>query len=239
MAAAVLVGFCGPKGAGKDTAYSFVQKWARERGVRAGRGGFADALKLSFARLFIPDCSTEEAVLWADELKVTGKLSMEWERSADQTRTVVRHEVSGRVAYQRFGTEGHRDIFGDDFWVDVLLPEQGWSQNFVGPMDFGGPPEFCCITDTRFENEAKRIHERGGVIWKIDRAGLQGEDVHRSETGLPLNMVDRLFLNHGSLDDLEEKIREALEEDFGNKFIWNVENVAETGDTPLIERDST
>lgn len=117
------IGLAGSKGAGKDTAFTSIQEWAAERGVLARRRSFADALKLSFTRMFLPDCSIDEAVIWCDEIKFTGELAITWgTHHPHGTSTEILHRVSGRTALQRFGTEGHRDVFGDNFWVDILFP---------------------------------------------------------------------------------------------------------------------
>ena len=200
----ILIGLNGRRGAGKDTAFSFIQEWANERGVSAHRRGFADALKQSFARLFIPDISVEEAVMWCDELKTeeSGSLvSLTWGRLDDHyTKTSITHQITGRQALQRHGTESHRDVFGEDFWVDALLPidrisgeEDGWAMNFRGPLS-AEPPEICVITDCRFENEAERIRALGGKIWTVARSKLT-LDPHISETPLPDRLIDLCLEN--------------------------------------------
>jgi len=82
----VLIGLHGRLGAGKDTAFEGIHKWASERGVRAARRGFADALKLSFARLFIPDCGLDEAVNWCNTLKGHRRVS-DFLRDSEVART--------------------------------------------------------------------------------------------------------------------------------------------------------
>jgi hypothetical protein len=127
-----LLGLNGRRGAGKDTAFGFLGDWAAERGVSARRRGFADSLKLSFARIFIPDISLEEAIMWCDELKMDrdldrtrepALLTIRW-GNTDQHGTIstIQHQINGRQALQRYGTEAHRDVFDENFWVDALLP---------------------------------------------------------------------------------------------------------------------
>jgi hypothetical protein len=203
----VLIGLNGRRGAGKDTAFGFIQEWAAERGLHAARRGFADLLKLSFARLFIPDCSIDEAVSWCDTLKEDSDLELSWTREdAHQTLTTIQHRITGRQALQRHGTEGHRDVFGPDFWIDALLPIGGdISHNFSGPFDQKFP-EICCVTDTRFENEARRIRERGGVVVEIVR-GKENQDQHISEVPLPADLIDTEIWNDGTMDDLRRRVR--------------------------------
>lgn len=220
----VLIGLHGQRGSGKDTAFRYAHEWATERGVSAGRRGFADALKLSFARLFIPNISLGEAIDWCNRIKEGGTLWIEDEVAyPDQTSTLT-HEISGRVALQRYGTEGHRDVFGSDFWVDALLPRGGgWPMNFSGEMDFSmEPPEICAVTDVRFENEAERIRELGGIIIKIDRS-VGDPDNHVSEFPLPNRLIDFVIENNTTLTVFREDVRAFMDAQYGTKFAEVVE----------------
>lgn len=121
--------------------------------------------------------------------------------------------ISGRTFLQRYGTEAHRDLFGDDFWVDALLPleikkfhgdEARWQKNFP-------TSDIAVITDVRFENEAERIRDLGGQVWRIDRPDLpETEDQHASEQALPISMVDVVVPNYG-LYPFKLVVREAAE----------------------------
>lgn len=229
-----LLGLHGRRGVGKDTAFGFVSSWAAERGVSAHRRGFADSLKLSFARLFIPDISLQEAVIWCDELKMPpgskteSRLMIVWGGDTeDGTNTVAQHTINGRVALQRYGTEGHRDVFGENFWVDALLPtelrppaglqehEHGlsvpiWPLNFRGPLS-ADPPDIAVITDVRFPNEAERIRDLGGQVWEIWRDYLH-DDTHSSEKRLPKDLIDRTVFNNSSLNDFRDAVHVACKE---------------------------
>jgi len=234
----VLIGLHGRLGAGKDTAFEGIHKWASERGVRAARRGFADALKLSFARLFIPDCGLDEAVNWCNTLKgheSASRLAVSWGVFSEYgTDTTIEHSITGRQALQRFGTEGHRDVFGEDFWVDALLPmdptppglgdSPRWSWAFRQEMDFSvDPPEICVVTDVRFVNEATRIRTLKGINWKIVRpienGGLgDNEGNHASELDLPPELIDHVILNNSSIDDLHSLIDDMMTETYGEVF---------------------
>lgn len=217
-----LIGLNGRRGSGKDTAFGYLREWATERGLSAHRRGFADSLKLSFSRLFIPNISLEEAVLWCDELKMPPSSSMDslltiaWGHvDRHGTNTRIQHSINGRQALQRYGTEGHRDVFGDDFWVDALLPanlnvDRPWPYNFRGPLT-AEPPDIAVITDVRFPNEAERVRQLGGQIWRIDRGG-DLNDFHASEQDLPEDLVNVTIYNDGLLEYLERIVRETAEE---------------------------
>jgi len=231
-----LVGLNGRRGAGKDTAFSFIYEWGQERGVSVGRRGFADAMKLSFARIFIPDVSIDEAVIFCDMIKGEGqaKLQIEWGNfdTDDAQKSFVRHELTGRLALQRYGTEAHRDVFGEDFWVDVLLPlerlrvevphrddgleafmdEPSWPRNFMGQLD-QEPPQLCVITDTRFESEVRRVRDLGGKVWEVHRGFQKLNDNHLSELPLPPDMIDLTIYNNaeGDFHEMVGQLRAALD----------------------------
>jgi hypothetical protein len=222
------IGLTGLAGAGKDTAFGFLREWAEERGVNARRRSFADALKLSFARMFLPDCSVDEAVIWCNEIKFTGDLAITWSNSGENgTKTTIEHLVSGRTALQRFGTEGHRGVFGDNFWVDVLFPLEDYDRNFMGPLD-QQPPEICVAADTRFENEAQRIKDLGGYNLLIIRPSLEMQKLadsewkHVSEAGINGELIDST-ITADTLDELREKI-----------FAWADKHLSEFYPEPTI-----
>ena len=233
-----LTGIHGGRGSGKDTAFRMLHEWLMERGESSTRRGFADALKLSFARLFIPSIQLDEAVIWCDELKQDtdlgrdpSYLTVRWGgTSQDGTLTTVQHKITGRQALQRYGTESHRDVFDDDFWVDALLPTtviinehdlpEGprWPYNFVsmGMMLSQDllPPDHAFITDTRFPNEAKRIHLLGGKVYGIQTTLDSIMDNHISEVPLEDENVDRWIENPwGELDAFRQNLIDAWEED--------------------------
>lgn len=238
-----LIGLNGRRGAGKDTAFGLLHQWLSERGVSSARRGFADALKLSFARMFIPTISLDEAVIWCDELKQDADLgrdpsflTVRWGGASDDgTVTHVEHRITGRQALQRYGTEGHRDVFDDNFWVDALLPtdavydenenETGprWPWNFVGFsvssfLQDSQPPDVAFVTDCRFPNEAQRIRELDGKVWALMPVGWpeREQDGHASETPLPDDLVSRYIRNpFDDLDGFRSALIYAYEEDFG------------------------
>jgi hypothetical protein len=224
-----LIGLHGRRGAGKDTAFGYAHEWATGRGLLARRRGFADALKLSFTRLFIPDCSVDEGVAWCDEIKdhlSRAFVTAEWTRGFEvkgETETTIRHKISGRLALQRFGTEGHRDVFGTDFWVDALLPTTTiidehdlpvgpkWPINFMSGLD-QGDPDICVITDVRFPNEAERIKLLGGEVWEIYREGYKIDDSHASEIRLPSDLIDHTIrVASGDLRRLQQEVEMHME----------------------------
>ena len=176
----LLIGLTGNRGSGKDTSFQFIEKWAEEKKVLAVRRAFADPLKFSFSRIFRPEITLEEAIEWCDQLKLNSSVYVQ-----EQDHTVT--QVSGRMALQNHGYEGHREIFGDNFWLDYLLPMNNWHDKFDGA-------DVCVVTDVRLDNEAQRIKDLGGFVWKIER-DLDTFDQHISEQGISQELVDVHVMN--------------------------------------------
>lgn len=85
---------------------------------------------------------------------------------------------------------GARKIFGDLFWIYESLSD-------VAPQDK------VVVSDVRFENEAEWIQTFKGQIWRIKRLGNTAVNEHVSETELDGYKVDQIFVNNGSVEDLE------------------------------------
>ena len=165
-----LIGITGGRGSGKDTAYGIIEEWAVKQNLTSARRAFADPLKWSFARIWFPDASLEEAIEWCDKIKINSVI--------DAGNGVA---VTGRQALQHYGYEAHREIFGEEFWIDQVVPVKNWRDKF---SEHGRLTDVCVVTDVRYENEAKRIREAGGALWKIER-DTGTIDSHSSEAGIP------------------------------------------------------
>lgn len=208
-----LIGLNGRMRSGKDTAVEFIRSEANaffaaseRRTPVVQRTGFADKLKLSAALAlgFRPD-SVEEAVDICNSIKEYGRVRTYHEPGP----TLM--DISGRLFLQLYGTESHRDVFGDNFWVDALLPLRiSKVTERVRPVDDLFPDvDVLVVTDCRFENEAQRILDLGGEVWRIDaeqRLGPLPEGSHPSEHGLPDSLVTRTVRNNGSLEDFQRAV---------------------------------
>jgi hypothetical protein len=89
-------------------------------------------------------------------------------------------------------------VFGQAFWLDAALPlDRDYSRQLV------------VVTDVRFTNEAQRVRDVGGHVWRIERpgAGLAGAaGAHPSEAML---LADRVVINDGTLDQLRLRLLSA------------------------------
>lgn len=193
----MLIGLTGRAGSGKDTVYETMYGLFNE--VRpVVRIAFADLLKKS-ALATLKDVNDGSWVELADKLKSDGRILVDL---GDE-----KIEISGREFLQRYGTEAHRDLFGQDFWVDAVLPP-------LEPLDFGPflhSPEIYVVTDVRYDNEASRIREYGGFVWLIDRPGdAIEESEHASEAPVSEELIDYLIPNDGTLDELKDHIAKTI-----------------------------
>lgn len=88
---------------------------------------------------------------------------------------------------------GARKVFGEEFWVAQVLQGRDWSIPTV-------------ITDVRFENEARLLRKwspEDTQIWRVKRLGVGAVNAHVSETEMDGYPVDQIFVNNGTLEDLE------------------------------------
>ena len=89
---------------------------------------------------------------------------------------------------------GARKTFGDMFWVKQALRQVNPEGNYV-------------ITDVRYPNEAKAIREySSSQIWRVRRLGIDPVNSHESESAMDGEKVDQIFVNNGTIDDLNSLI---------------------------------
>jgi hypothetical protein len=94
-----------------------------------------------------------------------------------------------------------RDLIDEDIWINAALSSVDSSDRVV-------------ITDVRFENEANMIRSLGGQIWRVKRPGVEAVNSHVSETQLDGYKVEQIFVNSGSIQDLELLIRTRMQDAF-------------------------
>lgn len=192
----MLIGLTGKAGSGKDTACQLIRGYfAGERSFE--RRAFADKLKISAARNFYPTCTQEDGLDFCNWLKENEEHRIQVVDNGE-----IVSDISGRQFLQRYGTEAHREVFGQEFWLDAILPSKNSSYGLYNDV---------IVTDVRFPNEADRVHECGGVVWEIIRRD-EDTDSHASEASLPRHMVDKVFKNNRTKEELREKLIKAVNE---------------------------
>jgi len=81
-----------------------------------------------------------------------------------------------------------------------LLDENIWITSALGKVNSG---DRIVITDVRFENEAMMIKHLGGQLWRVKRVGVGPVNEHVSESELDGYKVDQIFVNNGTLEELQ------------------------------------
>jgi hypothetical protein len=130
----VIIGLLGPAEVGKSTVAAHL-----EDRCAATRYSLAAPLKNICQRVF----GLSHAQCWGTQA----------EKETDDPR----YGFSPRWLMQRLGTEGFRQEFGGDFWVDYLLARILREQ-----------PAVAAIEDVRFINEAANIIAAGGQVWRLE-----------------------------------------------------------------------
>jgi hypothetical protein len=121
-----------------------------------------------------------------------------------------------RDLLQRLGTEAMREGLHTNVWVNALMADYkpGSFYPDVPAEDHAKLPNWI-ITDTRFPNEAQAIKDKGGMVIKVDRPGVGPVNGHPSEDALKDYNFDYVIHNNGSINDLDKKVIE-----FINNFIF-------------------
>lgn len=178
-----LIGITGKARTGKDTVAQYL---VRNHGYI--RNALADPLKLAAQKMFM----LSDAQTWEDEFKEV---------------IIPFWDMSPREMFQKLGTEGGREVFGDDIWL------KRWSYHYDAYKDHTN----YVTSDVRFPNEAAHIRNLGGVIIHVTRnkAGkvLKGGTAnHASEKNLPVRAGDFKIENTGSKLELEAQVAEIVNE---------------------------
>lgn len=101
-----------------------------------------------------------------------------------------------RRAMQTLGTEWGRNAIHPDLWTSL------WQRRARRAL---AANRIVVVEDCRFPNEEAVARSMGGVVWRVDRAGMT-PDRHISEAGVYLIKPDLIIKNDGTLDDLKERL---------------------------------
>lgn len=177
----MIIGLCGYKNSGKDAVAAYLIKT-----YDFERKAFADPLKHSVAALLnIP---------MQDVDKFKNDPEMYVDLRPNNPGYFSESRLSFREFLQRYGTEAHRDVFGKGFWLDATLP----IKSYVGKS--------IVVTDVRFQNEADRIKELGGLLVQVYKPTIDVNDDHPSETEHLKFKFDHTITNRGTMTLLFDKI---------------------------------
>lgn len=171
-----LIGITGKAGAGKDTLADYLV-----RHFGAQKYSFALPLKQSLNTMF-------------------GWHMDQWNDREWKERVIPWLGKSPRQMAQTIGTEWGRELVHPQLWV--LLAERKYIQHIDDySQDFGAMPPFV-IPDVRFTNEAEMIRSQNGVVIQLHRPGAATIAAHKSEDGVPDELVDITYINEKSIAEM-------------------------------------
>jgi hypothetical protein len=205
----MIIGFVGFIGSGKDTAADYLVNF---HGFR--RDSFANTLKDAVSAVFGWDRTLLEG---------RTKEAREWREQVDPwwAERLGMPTLTPRWVLQYWGTEVCRNGFHDDIWIASLENKMRKTSDDI------------VISDVRFPNEIKAIHNAGGKVvrvvrgadpewyqdaynmncgptnmsWAISKARMEALKIHSSETAWIGKGIDLEIDNNGTIDQLFEQIR--------------------------------
>jgi len=177
-----LIGISGKAGVGKNLVASFLQEIDQSFEQKA----FAAKLKRICSILTGEPIQNFEDQEFKKEI-----MPEEWWRE-DKS-------ITYRQFLQEVATEAMRDVIHPDVWVNALFAD--WR----GPKMSEYHPSKWIITDVRFPNEYQAIKDRGGIVLRVERPGIELMD-HYSEIALDDQQFDYVIYNDGSTPDLFSQV---------------------------------
>lgn len=193
----MLIGLKGHYKSGKDETFKIIQELYPD----VQRVSFAERLKTSAANSLNMSRELMEELKQHENLhiKIAGTSAIHSLLSSDCAGEATKWSITMREFLQFYGTEGHRNVFGTDFWVDQALP-----------LDTDHSSSFIVVTDMRFSNEIERVKSLGGWCVKVERNHIESRfSNHSSEQDLD-HLMDLFLDNTRSKDDLRVNIKEML-----------------------------
>ena len=160
--------------------------------ARSGKDTVAELLCLNYAfkRVAFADPIREAILTLNPKIDSITHVS---HRVEDYGWEVAKQEPEIRRLLQVMGTEVGRKMFGQNVWIDMAFKQAEGIERLV-------------IADVRFPNEADAIKARGGIVWRINRHGLNAINHHASESAMNNYMFDHVIYNDGSLEELSDEV---------------------------------
>jgi hypothetical protein len=211
----MIIGLSGYAKSGKDTVATMIQEYYAES---AGSGTtytnwqikkFSGKLK-KIASL-LTGISPEK---FEDQSFKESLLGPEWSNTyLGASFNVETKHMSVREFLQKLGTDAVRNGLHNNAWVNALMADYLTEESVYdlgGGMKHVTPASKWIITDVRFPNEAQAIKDKGGVIVRIDRPGIEPVNAHPSETALDNWTFDYKIGNVSDLVSLRQSVEVLL-----------------------------
>lgn len=190
----MLIGISGKAGSGKDTIAEMIEKLVPWSSIYH----LADPVKAAAMAIdpWVEIGNNPDGTVHV--CRYSGIVSKYGESVAKQLPEV-------RRLYQRIGTEMGRNLFGENFWIDMMYDWYYSREPFVT----------CVVPDVRFQNEAFAVRNVGGIMVAVTRPDPYdlGENLrHASETELLRIDSDYTISNDGDMEALGMKVQALLME---------------------------
>jgi hypothetical protein len=177
MGGNMILGLSGQKGSGKEAVAAYLIKEHQFE-----RKAFADPIKESVAALLgIPFHEI-------DKYKNDDEIVVSVGRSDDFLSRMTFSDF-----LENFATKAHRVKFGEGFWLDYTLPKDGY---------YSGRK--IVVTDVKYENEVRRIHNCLGFVVQVIKPGFFIKEPHREGSARTVDYVLKWT------SDLDEEIEKML-----------------------------
>lgn len=200
-----LYGITGKAGSGKDTLAS---RMLRTTSLREGRTGgvisLADPIKELAAEVLsslLPDYT-------ASLLDAMDRTS--YREVKEQKFSTLFHkcpaqleDLSLRGVWQDIGSS-FRNSIHPDVWALRCLAKIDVINNV------NNNNTLIIVPDVRYDNEATLLKQAGATIIKVVRDGIEEVRAHESEGGISTSLVDIVIHNNGSIQDLDNRVKEFL-----------------------------
>lgn len=180
----LIIGLVGLAGSGKDTVAQLLQDHWAKSGLVSMCAAFADPIRaMCFDLMQYAGVQEPHQYLLDRKLKET---------------VIPELGVSYRHLAQTLGTEWGQQCIGRDVWIRVLDQRlQAYRERKVTHF---------VIPDVRFAVESDWLRAQGGVIWRIERPGVEPVREHVSESSTATIRSNRVILNDGTLEDLRAMV---------------------------------
>lgn len=224
----MIIGLAGRAQVGKNTTAQRIKHILEQEypEIRYSEFAFADALKQSAAACLSISVEELEYLKLRPEARISVDLSGFEEPVYGSPGEIEHTKVnkiafSGRKFLQVYGTEAHRDVFGQDIWTDIVM---GKIYDLVEGSEVGHQNHVSVITDVRYDNEVEAIYDSypyEGEIWHIDTRQMTFVEFrHPSEAGLSPDSFAHVVYNDIRDDDyesLDRQIHARLSVIFGSR----------------------
>lgn len=194
----LIIGLTGRAGAGKDSAADVICEQ-----VDAARFAFATRLKEEVAKAFRVDAR----LFSRRDTKELPIRQLALARCTDPAFVAYAGRELGML-----GPLKPRTIM--QMWGDYRRSaDPGYFVRAAGParlVALNDNRRAMVVTDVRYSNEADWIQASGGVLWRIERPGLEPVTSHSSEWSIRELRADAVLRNGGTLDDLRRCVIDLL-----------------------------